>query len=120
MAQYVALLRGINVGGNNVIKMADLKVVFESLGFGEVATYHLTAWQESGRVEPFQALHVDDRGWPLHGHLIWATATWWAKAFEAAGFRRRPDVERQVHTQFDARIDKIAPARKAFFVFQRG
>ena len=37
--QYLALLRGINVGGNNVIKMADLKACFEALGYTEVATY---------------------------------------------------------------------------------
>lgn len=38
-AQYLALLRGINVGGNNIIKMADLKACFESMGFTSVATY---------------------------------------------------------------------------------
>ncbi len=37
--RYVALLRGINVGGNNIIKMADLKACFEKMGFAEVATY---------------------------------------------------------------------------------
>lgn len=37
--QYVALLRGINVGGNNIIKMADLKTCFESMGFDDVVTY---------------------------------------------------------------------------------
>jgi uncharacterized protein (DUF1697 family) len=37
--RYVALLRGINVGGNNMIKMADLKACFEALGFTGVATY---------------------------------------------------------------------------------
>jgi uncharacterized protein (DUF1697 family) len=37
--KYLALLRGINVGGNNLIKMADLKACFESLGFERVATY---------------------------------------------------------------------------------
>jgi uncharacterized protein (DUF1697 family) len=37
--QFVALLRGINVGGNALIKMADLKQVFEDLGFDEVSTY---------------------------------------------------------------------------------
>jgi uncharacterized protein (DUF1697 family) len=35
---YVALLRGINVGGNNIIKMTDLKACFELLGFSDVAT----------------------------------------------------------------------------------
>lgn len=39
MTRYLALLRGINVGGNNIIKMSDLKACFESLGFGDVATY---------------------------------------------------------------------------------
>lgn len=39
MKQYVALLRGINVGGNNLIKMTDLKVSFETLGLKNVSTY---------------------------------------------------------------------------------
>ena len=37
--RYVALLRGINVGGNNIIKMSDLKSTFAALGFGDVVTY---------------------------------------------------------------------------------
>ena len=39
MNQYVALLRGINVGGKNIIKMAELKACFEELGFQNVRTY---------------------------------------------------------------------------------
>jgi uncharacterized protein (DUF1697 family) len=39
MARYVALLRGINVGGNNVIRMADLRACLEADGFAEVRTY---------------------------------------------------------------------------------
>jgi uncharacterized protein (DUF1697 family) len=39
MIQYVALLRGINVGGNNLIKMTALKTCFETLGFQNVRTY---------------------------------------------------------------------------------
>jgi uncharacterized protein (DUF1697 family) len=37
--QYLALLRGINVGGKNLVKMADLRAAFEEMGFAEVATY---------------------------------------------------------------------------------
>jgi len=37
--RYIALLRGINVGGNTMIKMAELKTSFASLGFENVATY---------------------------------------------------------------------------------
>jgi uncharacterized protein (DUF1697 family) len=39
MGQYVALLRGINVGGNNLIKMAALAACFEKHGFQNVVTY---------------------------------------------------------------------------------
>jgi uncharacterized protein (DUF1697 family) len=39
MTRYVALLRGINVGGKNLIKMADLKTCFEHHGFDDVVTY---------------------------------------------------------------------------------
>jgi uncharacterized protein (DUF1697 family) len=36
---YVALLRGINVGGNNKVEMAKLKQTFERLGFASVKTF---------------------------------------------------------------------------------
>jgi uncharacterized protein (DUF1697 family) len=39
MNQYAALLRGINVGGKNLIKMAELKACFEGMGFIHVRTY---------------------------------------------------------------------------------
>ena len=39
MPTYVALLRGINVGGKNLIRMPALKAAFEDEGFQEVATY---------------------------------------------------------------------------------
>ena len=37
--RYVALLRGVNVGGNAKVEMARLKVCFERLGLTSVATY---------------------------------------------------------------------------------
>jgi len=35
----VALLRGINVGGNTMIKMEELRKTFEALGFENVVSY---------------------------------------------------------------------------------
>jgi len=35
---YIAFLRGINVGGHGLMKMADLKKAFEKLGFENVRT----------------------------------------------------------------------------------
>lgn len=39
MATYVSMLRGINVGGRRVMKMAELRGIYESLGFGNVESY---------------------------------------------------------------------------------
>lgn len=36
---YVALLRGINVGGNNRVEMSRLKKILEGLGYSDVSTY---------------------------------------------------------------------------------
>ena len=36
---YVALLRGVNVGGKSMVSMAALKGCFEQLGFADVKTY---------------------------------------------------------------------------------
>lgn len=36
---FVALFSGINVGGNRIVKMAELRAFFEELGFSGVATY---------------------------------------------------------------------------------
>jgi uncharacterized protein (DUF1697 family) len=36
---FVALLRGINVGGNNLIRMDELEACFRALGHSEVSTY---------------------------------------------------------------------------------
>jgi uncharacterized protein (DUF1697 family) len=38
MARYVALLRGINVGGHRKVPMADLRRLLEGLGYTNVAT----------------------------------------------------------------------------------
>lgn len=39
MYKYTALLRGINVGGNNKVDMKILKTAFEELGYTSVSTY---------------------------------------------------------------------------------
>ncbi len=39
MERYIALLRGINVGGKNTVPMKELKALFEQAGFADVSTY---------------------------------------------------------------------------------
>jgi uncharacterized protein (DUF1697 family) len=64
---YLALLRGINVGGKMKVNMADLKACFEKLGYGNVQTYG-----NSGNVI-FTAASTDRR--QLESHLEEALAT---------------------------------------------
>ena len=39
MKTYIALFRGINVGGNNILPMKDLVNILEGMGFKDVKTY---------------------------------------------------------------------------------
>ena len=38
MSAFIALLRGVNLGGNKQVAMADLKALLEKMGFGDVRT----------------------------------------------------------------------------------
>jgi uncharacterized protein (DUF1697 family) len=63
MSRYVALLRGINVGGNNVIRMTALKACFEKQGFRDVTTFIqsgnvLFDAVDSGRVQLVQQIEM--------------------------------------------------------------
>ena len=60
---YVALLRGINVGGNNKVDMKILKVTFESLGFTNVVTYINSGnivFEDSTREQKSLACKIED------------------------------------------------------------
>lgn len=39
MKRYISLLRGINVSGQKKIKMAELRALYESIGFADVQSY---------------------------------------------------------------------------------
>lgn len=39
MTDYIAFLRGINISGKNKVPMAELKAIFEELGFSGVKTF---------------------------------------------------------------------------------
>lgn len=58
--QYVGLLRGINVGGNNKVPMAELRQALETAGFREVRTYiasgNVLFRHPSGSIQEVQTL----------------------------------------------------------------
>jgi uncharacterized protein DUF4214/methyltransferase family protein len=88
--------------------------------FGTVFPFYVDGWaEEAAAGHKFSTFHVDELGYPLHGHLIWADARWWVAQFEACGFRRQPDIERALHGKYDAYMKEKSPARLAYFVFSR-
>jgi len=64
MPNFVALLRGINVGGKNLIPMAALRACFEEHGFDDVATYIQSGnvvFASAERSIPKLTAHIEDR-----------------------------------------------------------
>jgi len=89
--------------------------------FGTVFPFYIDGWERdaaAGRL--FSTIHVDDLGYPIHGHLTWADARWWVKRFEACAFRREVQIERALHLKYDRYMKKRSPARRAYFVFSKG
>jgi hypothetical protein len=87
--------------------------------FGTVFPYYVDGWEaqaaRSGGL--LSTLHVDEQGYPIHGHLTWADAGWWTRRFEQAGFARELAIERAFHAKYGEYMKKRSPARRAFFVF---
>jgi SAM-dependent methyltransferase len=46
---------------------------------------------------PYEDIYRDAAGEPIEGHLTLASFTWWTKTFEAAGFERCGELEREIH-----------------------
>jgi SAM-dependent methyltransferase len=87
--------------------------------YGTIWDPYLPQWIEDVHANRlFRHIEVDDKGYPVLGHLVWAGSQWWEERFAAAGLRRELDVERALHRRFDAELE-ATPARKAFYVFTR-
>ena len=66
MKTYIALFRGINVSGNRVLPMNDLKLAFEQSGCGDVRTYI----QSGNVVFHSQASDIDAVGRQVNATLL--------------------------------------------------
>jgi SAM-dependent methyltransferase len=86
--------------------------------FGTVFEAYLPGWQEAGPDDFWRHLHCDAKGWPMHGHLVWASPLWWERAFLAHGLVRDRDIEHALHELLCDFFDKFAPARRCFFVLR--
>lgn len=85
--------------------------------FGEVFGAYVTQWQDAGEQVYWRRLDCDPAGWPMHGHLVWASPAWWEQQFAARGLVRERAVERAIHARLGP-FFADNPARKCLFVLK--
>ena len=83
---FVALFSGINVGGNRIVKMAELRGLLEQLGFGEVSTYVQSGnavlradEQDSAKVAGTLEKAFEAR-WKFHSRIMVRDLAWLKRA----------------------------------------
>jgi SAM-dependent methyltransferase len=86
--------------------------------FGEAAPPFLPEWRATGPGSLWRALHCDAQGWPMHGHLVWASPSWWEQRLEAHGLVRDREVERRVQADLEVFFERYAPGRKSLFLLR--
>ena len=90
MTTFIALIRGINVGGNKKLSMADLESVCESLGYTNVRTL-----LNSGNVifEAKKAKAADlEKALPIDARVILRTPAELKKAIERNPLKGEPNL----------------------------
>jgi len=88
--------------------------------FGTVFPLYVRGWDEGAAPgRRFSRIPVDEHGYPLHGHLIWADSLWWVSRFQAHGLHRETGIETAFHRKYDGYMDKRSRARKTYYVFSK-
>jgi SAM-dependent methyltransferase len=85
--------------------------------FGAVFEAYLGEWRALGDSTFWRHWPCDEKGWPQHGHLVWADVAWWSRLFEAHGLVRDAAVEQVVHRHVGGFFD-MNPARRSLFVLR--
>jgi uncharacterized protein (DUF1697 family) len=114
MATYIALLRGINVGGHKIIKMDQLRRSFEALGFKNVRTYVQSGnviFEAAKRSPQKMVAAIERRILDEYGFevvVIVRTAEEMSRAIEKNPFLREDGIDRtKLHVTFLSHV----PAR---------
>ncbi|PLP61089.1 hypothetical protein CYK37_01990 [Mesorhizobium loti] len=85
MSGFVALFSGINVGGNRIVKMAELRAFFEELGFTDVASYvqsgNVVFCSAKGDATTLTQMleQAFQQRWGFHSRIMVRDAAWFAQ-----------------------------------------
>jgi SAM-dependent methyltransferase len=86
--------------------------------FGVFEEPYLEEWLTVGDRSYWRHWPCDDKGWPIHGHLVWASANWWEQKFREHGLVRDTAIEQAVHHDL-ATFFEQARGRRCLFVLRR-
>jgi SAM-dependent methyltransferase len=86
--------------------------------FGIFEEPYLDEWLTVGDTSYWRHWPCDDKGWPLHGHLVWASAAWWERKFRDYGLVRDMTIEQVIHQNL-ATFFEHAGGRRSLFVLRR-
>jgi Methyltransferase domain len=87
--------------------------------FGMFEEAYLDEWRSVGDASHWCHWPCDDRGWPVHGHLVWASPAWWSRKFAEHGFVRDTLIEKAIHCRLSG-FFAGAIGRRCLFVLRRG
>jgi len=86
--------------------------------FGVFEEPYLEEWLAVGDQSYWRHWPCDDKGWPIHGHLVWASAGWWERKFRDYGLIRDTVIEQAIHQNLGAFFEQ-AIGRRCLFVLRR-
>lgn len=86
--------------------------------FGEPFPTYIPEWEYIGGKSFWRHIHCDELGWPMHGHLIWASPIWWEAQFAKKGLIRDYEIEKYIQYGLN-NFFKIAPGRKSIFILKK-
>jgi len=86
--------------------------------FGIFEEPYLEEWLTVGDTSYWRHWPCDDKGWPLHGHLVWASTVWWERKFRDHGLIRDTTIEQVIHQNL-ATFFEHAGGRRSLFVLRR-
>ena len=86
--------------------------------FGMIEEQYLEEWRQVGDASYWRHWPCDAQGWPVHGHLVWASPAWWERTFEAHGLVRDTEIERAIHQRLGG-FFTVSIGRRCLFVLRR-
>ncbi len=86
--------------------------------FGVFEEPYLEEWLTVGDQSYWRHWPCDDKGWPIHGHLVWASPEWWERKFRDYGLVRDTAIEQAIHQNL-AGFFKQVTGRRCLFVLRR-